>query len=365
MPRAINPAVPEGVERVILKALAKEPENRYQTAGELARALAAAAAAGTAAPVRVVPGTLPMRPELEKPPVVSAGPRPRQGRRIPLWGWVAGGLIALCLIVGLLGGGSVLVPYLMRGAATATSVSAARPAATTAPGVTAIPGTSSPPEVVPPAWGTPVVETTGTPTGPLIRSFPAPAASPSGIARIGDDLLVLASGMLYRLDLEGNIQEETAFSGPCFGGAWDGQSLWCESGSSVYQLASPNWQEVSSFETELDGIVGPAWDGSALWVVDQSGNMIGYDRTGQRLRRLAVSAHTSIANLVGIEGEFWVVSVFNGVTRYDSQFNMVGSSNLEPCGASFPSALALFWDGESLWLANATDNRIYQCTPTD
>jgi serine/threonine protein kinase len=41
LPRKVNPRVPEVVERVVLKALAKSPEDRYQTAGEMARALRA------------------------------------------------------------------------------------------------------------------------------------------------------------------------------------------------------------------------------------------------------------------------------------------------------------------------------------
>ena len=39
MPRAINPAIPEALERVILKATAKASDDRYQTADELAQAL--------------------------------------------------------------------------------------------------------------------------------------------------------------------------------------------------------------------------------------------------------------------------------------------------------------------------------------
>ena len=42
LPRKLNPALPEAVERVILKALAKQPEDRYATAGDMVQALRAA-----------------------------------------------------------------------------------------------------------------------------------------------------------------------------------------------------------------------------------------------------------------------------------------------------------------------------------
>jgi serine/threonine protein kinase len=39
LPRAVNPQLSESVERVILRALVKNPDDRYQTAGEMTRAL--------------------------------------------------------------------------------------------------------------------------------------------------------------------------------------------------------------------------------------------------------------------------------------------------------------------------------------
>ncbi len=39
LPRSLNPDLPQEVERVVLKALAKEPDDRYEWAGELAEAL--------------------------------------------------------------------------------------------------------------------------------------------------------------------------------------------------------------------------------------------------------------------------------------------------------------------------------------
>lgn len=39
LPTKVNPAIPEAVERVVLKAMSKVPDDRYQTAGDMARAL--------------------------------------------------------------------------------------------------------------------------------------------------------------------------------------------------------------------------------------------------------------------------------------------------------------------------------------
>src|SRR3990172_9100622 len=43
LPRQIEPSIPEAFERVVLKVLAKEPDDRYQSAAEMAQALRQAA----------------------------------------------------------------------------------------------------------------------------------------------------------------------------------------------------------------------------------------------------------------------------------------------------------------------------------
>ncbi|MBN2083793.1 MAG: serine/threonine protein kinase [Anaerolineales bacterium] len=54
IPREKNPEIPEPLERILLKALSKQPEGRYASAKEMARALAeAAAGAGIGVPERI------------------------------------------------------------------------------------------------------------------------------------------------------------------------------------------------------------------------------------------------------------------------------------------------------------------------
>ena len=58
-PTLLNPAIPPAVEAVVMRSLAKRPEERFPTAGELARALAQAASGAPAsayAPPTVIPG---------------------------------------------------------------------------------------------------------------------------------------------------------------------------------------------------------------------------------------------------------------------------------------------------------------------
>jgi len=125
--RSINPDLPESIELVILKSLAKNPEDRYQTAGDLVRAIqgatpeshvstAAAAATiaqkpvGAQAPASAEEGGAVSKPAEEQAPpaatmveegmapTMMAQPKKRGGT--PAWIWAVVGVVLLAVIAG-------------------------------------------------------------------------------------------------------------------------------------------------------------------------------------------------------------------------------------------------------------------------
>lgn len=107
--RTVRPEVPEWLETVVSRMLAKKPEERYQTPDELLAALQGKAATG-----QPIPTPVPVAPT----PTPTPTPRPRRPSRWsskPIWLWGAGGGVALLVAVVLTfnvwgGNGSAATP---------------------------------------------------------------------------------------------------------------------------------------------------------------------------------------------------------------------------------------------------------------
>jgi len=122
LPRSVNPDIPESVERVILKAMAKSPDDRFQTAEEMMKALDQALANATTEAPSTLLG-VPVQSEaqnLEQPtlaveqqtiaqvpsPDTVLRPKvtiPEKKESFPYWIWVVAGILLLCLVGGALG----------------------------------------------------------------------------------------------------------------------------------------------------------------------------------------------------------------------------------------------------------------------
>jgi tRNA A-37 threonylcarbamoyl transferase component Bud32/Flp pilus assembly protein TadD len=110
MPRSLNPALPEPFERVLLKALAKERDDRYLAVNDLLDALEKAfaesvqAAPTVIAPAKIVPEPAVDVADVAAPvspaaiPVEPAPPKPAPKSRRALWVALAGvGLLLFCV----------------------------------------------------------------------------------------------------------------------------------------------------------------------------------------------------------------------------------------------------------------------------
>jgi hypothetical protein len=116
LPRQVNPSLPEEVERIILKALAKDPSDRYATVQDM---LAEIAALPPSVVPKEVPGGLTTRILAERAPQPAAAP----SGPLPAWPASAsagrGAAPQRRRSLAMLGGGAVLVVVVCLGLAVA------------------------------------------------------------------------------------------------------------------------------------------------------------------------------------------------------------------------------------------------------
>lgn len=108
LPRMVNPEVPESVERVLLKALAKDRLDRYDTVEDLVHAFKQAwvdsgiPMQGTSIKMRppnIDEATKAKKADQAAKTAIGKSPAPKRSTR---WVWISGGLVAiLCCAVGL------------------------------------------------------------------------------------------------------------------------------------------------------------------------------------------------------------------------------------------------------------------------
>ncbi len=179
LPRRMNPNIPEAVEQVLLKALAKNPAHRFARAGDLAQALKRAVQglepAVAAAPIPPDPSATVLRRAAQPAPNAAPPAAATQNNWLLLMlGLIAVGAIGICGVVGLF---VALKPPPAAPAPVSTRpglmVSVISPTPTTTPAPLP-PATTIAPTLAPPP------EATGTPTetpSPTPTPSPSPAAA--------------------------------------------------------------------------------------------------------------------------------------------------------------------------------------------
>jgi len=201
-PTTVNPELAEAVERVILKALSKRSEDRYQTAGDMVQALQSAipdspvSQASTllhkAAKAETPHSAIPPERELTPMPVT----RPKGG--VPIWIWGPIGVVILVLVIGggfwAYSGGTI--PFSRP--TTATSIVAIK-----TPAIVSTATLSAPSPISAMATATNVSAATQLPASPTPVHPEALIAT--GQLRIGQELLAVNKQHSFKFQLDGDL----------------------------------------------------------------------------------------------------------------------------------------------------------------
>lgn len=296
-PRQINPAIPEAIERVILKALEKDPDARYQTADEMVDNLRAAldqtspqptliaaprAETAAAAPQAVYPQSIPQptivhpqtaqQPTIVHPQTAQSAALPAAQRRRPAPWIIAGGVAAAVLIALLL---LVVLPKNTGDSSIVLEATATAPAPTAAAGQPALENTATTaPRTAEPGVA-PTAEPTATllPTGPVGREtwrFQAGKAINTIPAYSGGTIYFGSEdGRIYAVDsASGQAKwtfetQDAVYSSPVvaggvvYAGSWD---------SYLYALDATSGAELWKYKTGARIWGAPAAAGDTVYV---------------------------------------------------------------------------------------------------
>ena len=204
----VNPNLPAGVEAVIAKALAKQPDDRYRTCAEFTNAFLEVFPEASSPDVDIITPLPPRAPKFAALTELPLSPKPRSSSRI----WMTAGFIVLTLL-------AVLALWPFQTPKTSASTSTPEPATVTT--------ASSTPTTLPTA--------TATPTETITPTVPAVSTGIGG----ADKIALTANRDIYLMDMDGkNIRQLTNTDLPKFDLQWlpGGNELLYGEGKCVYKI---------------------------------------------------------------------------------------------------------------------------------
>jgi len=357
-PRTINPTLPEAVERVILKALAKKPEDRYQTAGEMVRALAAVLVG------LFVGGIKPFGIALRVPPTPTNTPTLVPPAATPT---------------------PTNTPTLVPPTATPTGITPPGPAPVSTATPTATPTATL--SAVPPT-GTPIVSPAPRVTPMPVQEYALPLTEPFDLVHDGSDLYALFQYRLVKLELleaEGRFraaEQQPDFS-PANSLAWDVSrgEYWAVRGAPWWvgeeiDLIDRSGNRTATFTVPQTFVGYPrfiAWDGECLWVTSNEGPLYKVQPAGASGELRVIDSYApstgrfpnrEATGLTWDGNHLWllvddILSRLNEVAQPICKIEL-SSGYPQP---SWGGWLGLAWDGQFLWVAHEGANKVYRVDP--
>jgi YVTN family beta-propeller protein len=383
--RANAPDAPPELQAVIDRALAKEPDDRYQSAGDLGRAALAAigrhetprgerrVARGAAAPVEAETAASP-----DQAPTVLADPGPRRAGRRPAWVWALAALPVLALAVvaavalsgGDGGGGATAPPGPATTATTAPSGEQGPAVAGTVAKTVTVGGR---PNGVVVAGGlvwvlrsrsdrlvTLRLSGARAPYHPQVGPLPAAAAALSGRLWVGiqrDSTLVSVGLKSHRVI--GSPVPIQSQGGKLVGVAAGERGVWVgvRGTPGLATRVSPTRRQIVAQVVMPDGVQDLAVGAGAVWVLGRRSNTVTRVDISDGQKRVINVGKDPSGVAVGA-GAVWVTN--NGddtVTRIDQ-----GSLVTRVIGVGDgPNRIAV--GGGAVWVANRNDSTLTRIDP--